>query len=56
MKKLMFILTMIMGVTLYGVQYEKAIFAGGCFWCMEKPFEEIVGVESVISGYTGGTI
>lgn len=31
-----------------------ATFAGGCFWCMEKPFEQIPGVVSVISGYTGG--
>jgi len=34
---------------------EKALFAGGCFWCMEGPFEELDGVESVISGYAGGT-
>jgi len=33
---------------------EKATFAGGCFWCMEKPFEEVEGVLSVTSGYTGG--
>ena len=33
---------------------EKATFAGGCFWCMEKAFEEIEGVISVTSGYTGG--
>ena len=32
-----------------------AIFAGGCFWCMEHPFDEIDGVISVTSGYTGGT-
>lgn len=31
-----------------------ATFAGGCFWCMEKPFEGIEGVKSVISGYIGG--
>jgi peptide methionine sulfoxide reductase msrA/msrB len=34
---------------------EKAIFAGGCFWCMEKPFEELNGVHQVLAGYTGGT-
>lgn len=34
---------------------EKAIFAGGCFWCMESPFEKVKGVEKVISGYSGGT-
>ena len=33
---------------------EKATFAGGCFWCMEKPFEQVDGVLSVTSGYTGG--
>ncbi len=33
---------------------EKATFAGGCFWCMEAPFEKLDGVHSVISGYTGG--
>jgi peptide-methionine (S)-S-oxide reductase len=32
----------------------KATFAGGCFWCMEHPFDEIPGVVSVTSGYTGG--
>jgi len=31
-----------------------ATFAGGCFWCMEQPFEELKGVSSVISGYSGG--
>ncbi|WP_036043612.1 peptide-methionine (S)-S-oxide reductase MsrA [Leptospira alstonii] len=33
---------------------EKATFAGGCFWCMEGPFESLPGVISVISGYSGG--
>ena len=32
-----------------------AIFAGGCFWCMEGPFDKIDGVISTTSGYTGGT-
>jgi len=36
-------------------KYDKAIFAGGCFWCMEPPFEKLDGVKEVISGYTGGT-
>jgi peptide-methionine (S)-S-oxide reductase len=33
---------------------KKAIFAGGCFWCMEAPFDKLPGVVSVTSGYTGG--
>ncbi|MGZ7033051.1 MAG: peptide-methionine (S)-S-oxide reductase MsrA [Thermoanaerobaculia bacterium] len=33
-----------------------ATFAGGCFWCMEPPFERLAGVISVTSGYTGGTM
>ena len=33
---------------------ELATFAGGCFWCMVKPFDEQPGIISVISGYTGG--
>ena len=35
-------------------KHEKATFAGGCFWCMEQPFEEYEGVIDVLSGYTGG--
>lgn len=35
---------------------EKALFAGGCFWCMVKPFDELPGIESVLSGYTGGDV
>lgn len=34
---------------------QRATFAGGCFWCMEKPFEELDGVSAVVSGYAGGT-
>lgn len=33
-----------------------AIFAGGCFWCMEQPFDDLVGVLDTTSGYTGGTV
>jgi hypothetical protein len=34
----------------------QATFAGGCFWCMEHPFDEIPGVLDTTSGYTGGTV
>jgi len=39
-----------------GVMAEKAVFAGGCFWCMESDFEKLGGVTDVISGFTGGTL
>lgn len=35
---------------------EKATFAGGCFWCMVKPFDQWDGIHEVISGYTGGHV
>jgi len=37
-----------------GINLSRAIFAGGCFWCMEPPFEKLPGVSAVVSGYTGG--
>mgnify|MGYP001770213333 CR=1 FL=1 len=35
-------------------RYELATFAGGCFWCMVQPFDELPGIKKVVSGYTGG--
>ena len=35
---------------------ETAIFAGGCFWCVEKDFEHVEGVVEAVSGYTGGML
>jgi peptide-methionine (S)-S-oxide reductase len=35
---------------------EKAIFAAGCFWCTEAAFQDVPGVISAVSGYTGGTV
>ncbi len=37
-------------------QQETAIFAGGCFWCMQTAFAQLSGVTKVESGYTGGTV
>lgn len=34
---------------------KTAVFAGGCFWCMEKPYESLPGVIDVVSGYIGGS-
>jgi len=55
------ILTGVMALTTYtkpgtvqATTLERAIFAGGCFWCMEPPFERLDGVREVVSGYTGG--
>ncbi len=36
--------------------YETATFAAGCFWCVEAIFQNVKGVEKVVSGYTGGTV
>ncbi len=35
---------------------DKAIFAAGCFWCTEAAFQDVPGVVSAVSGYTGGTV
>ncbi|MGD2173700.1 MAG: peptide-methionine (S)-S-oxide reductase, partial [Gammaproteobacteria bacterium] len=38
-----------------GAHAATAVFAGGCFWCMESDFEKLDGVSEAISGFTGGT-
>lgn len=35
---------------------KRATFAGGCFWCMVKPFDSLPGIEKVVAGYTGGHV
>jgi peptide-methionine (S)-S-oxide reductase len=42
------------GAGVGGAEEARATFAGGCFWCMEKPFDELEGVKSTTSGYAGG--
>ncbi len=42
------------GVAAENANFAKATFAGGCFWCMEPPFDKLPGVVSTTSGYTGG--
>jgi peptide-methionine (S)-S-oxide reductase len=39
-----------------GVEQAAAIFAGGCFWCMEPPYDKLDGVISTTSGYVGGSV
>lgn len=46
-------LAMLAGAPLYA---GTAIFAGGCFWCMEKDFDALPGVSDVVSGFTGGEL
>ena len=38
------------------LNYQTATFAGGCFWCMEPPYDKLPGVISTTSGYMGGTV
>jgi len=49
-----FITSLIVGSS--SVMADKAILAGGCFWCMESDFEKLPGVTDVVSGFTGGTL
>ncbi len=42
------------GTAALAKKMDIATFAGGCFWCMEPPFEKLKGVMEVIAGYTGG--
>ena len=37
-------------------ELKKAYFAGGCFWCMEESFDQVAGVISTTSGYSGGNL
>lgn len=39
-----------------GEHLDKATFAGGCFWCMVKPFDQWEGIHRVVSGYSGGHV
>jgi len=54
-KLLLLLLTSLLSYAPF-VAADKAILAGGCFWCMESDFEKLKGVTDVISGFTGGTL
>lgn len=54
--KLVFLLLLGMVSHVTSTLADKAVFAGGCFWCMESDFEKLPGVTSVVSGFTGGVI
>ncbi|NLD91227.1 MAG: peptide-methionine (S)-S-oxide reductase MsrA [Fibrobacter sp.] len=54
MTKMILIIFIIGQVFVMSKNIELATFAGGCFWCLEPPFEHVNGIRSVVSGYTGG--
>jgi len=48
--------TLLVTVPFSHAETRTAVFAGGCFWCMEAVYQELEGVNDVVSGFTGGTI
>ena len=50
------VMALLATVTATAQQTQTATFAGGCFWCMEKPFDVLDGVVSTTSGYAGGHV
>jgi methionine-S-sulfoxide reductase len=54
MKKFLLFVTLIFICSTLHAEEKKAYFAGGCFWCMEESFDQVKGVISTISGYSGG--
>ena len=54
MKKVLIIIVFLIHNNLYADENKKAYFAGGCFWCMEESFDQVKGVISTVSGYSGG--
>ncbi|ALG88885.1 MULTISPECIES: peptide-methionine (S)-S-oxide reductase MsrA [Actibacterium] len=61
LKTLTLMLAILFGVsvncsTAKAATLEKAVLAGGCFWCVEADFEKVPGVKEVVSGFTGGTV
>jgi len=53
MLAIFFVVLSVVGINVNAAE-QKATFAGGCFWCMEPPFDKLDGVTSTISGYSGG--
>ena len=60
MKKILLIIILIAPILANASNIQKAVFAGGCFWCMESDFDHLkatqAGIISVVSGYDGGVV
>ena len=58
MKNKLILLAVVSALLSHGstVLADKAVLAGGCFWCMEADFEKLEGVTDVVSGFTGGVL
>ena len=55
MKKIILIIIIFfINLSLFAAENKKAYFAGGCFWCMEESYDQVEGVLSSVSGYSGG--
>ncbi len=54
MKYLFLSMLLVLAVGHANAETKTAVFAGGCFWCMEPPYDKLEGVSSTTSGYTGG--
>lgn len=54
MQNLIIVLFVLFSSPIYAKE-AKALFSGGCFWCMESPFESLAGVNSAVAGFAGGT-
>ena len=57
MKNITYIIsTLLLLISMPASFADKAVFAGGCFWCVESDFEKLEGVSEAISGFTGGDL
>lgn len=56
MKRVLFVALLALCANAATAATEKAVLAGGCFWCVEADFEKVDGVISAVSGYTGGSV
>ena len=56
MQKILVLVTALLLCGQTQAEQATAVFAGGCFWCMESDYQDMDGVIDVISGFTGGTL